>query len=119
MHPLPVPTEQTQDFYGAVTSATEPVFSTRVELGGLPGFQNHIVVSHDQPQPTGQNVQLFDALVSSGHRCRMVGRQDHLECLPGPGKVRQRHHYHPFSSHGSRMNPGIANRRGTHQFIER
>lgn len=119
MHPLPVPTEQTQDFYGAVTSATEPVFSTRVELGGLPRFQNHIVFPDDQPQPTGQNVQPLDTLVSSGHRCRAVGWQDHFECLSRPRKVRQRHHQHSVTSHGSRMNPGIANRRGTHQIIER
>jgi len=55
--------EQAEHFGGAWPGGAEPVGGAGVELGDLPGGEDHVVVAEEQAQPAGQDVQPVVALV--------------------------------------------------------
>jgi hypothetical protein len=97
----------------------EPVRHPRVELGRLSTTQHEVVLSEDQSQTTGQDVQPLMTLMGTG--IRFSGRpcgQDHLVRLQRAGLLGQRHHRHAMQGAWFQMDTRVASGRGTHQLVE-
>ena len=91
MHPLPLPTEETQQLHWFTVRATEPVRQPGVELCDLPGTQVQIVLGQHQTQPPRQDVQPLVPLVRTRLGLPSVPWQDHLVRLQRAGLAGQRY----------------------------
>src|SRR5690349_17007040 len=85
MHPLPLWPEQAQELHGPLPRRPEPVRHPRVELGGLPRTEHHIMIGQHEPQPPRHHVQPLIALVGPGFRLELALRFEHLVRLESAG----------------------------------
>ena len=87
MRPFPLPAEQAQELHRLLVSSTEPVRRLRVELGGLTGKQDEVMIAEHEPQPPVQDVDPLVALVrlQLGLPPGRPGREDELVGLDAAG----------------------------------
>ena len=116
---LAVPPEQAQDLDGLVAGGAEPVRQLGVELGDLARPHRDVTLAEDQPQPPGENVEPLVALVGSKLRSPCSGGIDDLPRMPAAVRSRQRDDDPAVAHARSRPDPGVAERRGADQLVER
>src|SRR6478735_2868959 len=120
VHPLPLGPEQAEEFDRLVTHGTEPVREPRVELGGLTGPQDQVVLGELEPEPAAEYVEPLVPLVGAllgdfgtggllHHLVRLEASRPGGERQGGPRTVHD----------GLRPDPRVAHRRRPDEVVER
>src|SRR5262245_40276687 len=85
MGALALPSEQAQQLDRPAAGAAEPVRHVSVELGGLPGAQDEVLVAEQQPELAVQDVEPLVALVGLRLGTPAAVRDDQLVGLDAAG----------------------------------
>lgn len=110
--------EEVQDLYDVGVVWPEPVWFGGVELRYLAGVQGVLVVSDDEPQCSGQDVEPFVTIV--GDQPWLTGAEYLFEDLHSAGVRRQRNDNAPtVVAMGFQVDAGITGRRCSDELVQR
>jgi hypothetical protein len=93
----------------------------RVELRGLAGLEDEVLLAQHHAQPPVEDVQPLVALVRLRLRLTPGGarRDDDLVRLDAARPAAERQQRHAVRLHRAKADPGVAGRRGVDQLVER
>src|SRR5665213_1477758 len=120
MHALSLRPEQAEEFNGFGSGVGEPVWDPGVELGGLTGSKDQIVLAQDQPKPALEDVQPFVALMGLRVGCLPgpAGRDGVFVRLQATGPAGERGDGHAMAGNGAWMDAGVAGGRRPNEVVE-
>ncbi len=120
MRSLALPAKETENFDWLRVSAAEPVRDSRIELRRLTRCDHEIVISKHKAELATQDEEPFISLVRLSVRraWRASSRNDELVGLYSPGSTSKRHHGHPITDDGPRIDAWVASGRCANELVD-